>query len=641
MSILSEIQRITTAKIDLKNKLRDKSVQVDDALKLDAYPPLLDQIKSDNVIEGVNKIDNGGIEVIRNFDFIDLYEDQELYIYGEGIKRIHDINDSELLAIGYDDTDNLIVNIPNLSENTVVANTTILNIQGKFSSDGTITANKVLSGEIGYSNGNKIIGNIPIKKADNISISNNTITIPAGYYSTSISKSVAAGNVAMYDITKTTPVTISVSNAGVITATCSFSETYSPTLISGYIDNLSSSEIKISGSNTKNLTTLGARTYTPTTYDQTINKSIYLTGNQTIKGDANLVSSNIKVGTSIFGIDGELIPALQGVESSSNYLYITKECESTVIDILGNRTIELLHEFDDLSTTQISVQDTDGSVMPLLTINYDEDYIYHVTAQDLESENIRDGYTILNVTGTYKGGIQGVEYDAGDLYITEGMASINISANQQDISLLNTPNTPTEQTLYIKNNHDGVWDNLGNITWDADGWYCWDQVNLTTYDDCCNQQQINLKGNGPRVIYDYDNKNNPLLYLFKHNNKYRANLTEYVVSVTCDGSTMDISHPYVFARIQLDSYSKDLILDNSTFADAVQRTEFFLNGNPFWPTEMLESYSGIWIYGNQMLIVYDDYSINHYEFTDWFQDSMVISTWGQASDEVEFVINLI
>lgn len=52
--------------------------------------------------------------------------------------------------------------------------------------------------------------------------------------------------------------------------------------------------------------TKGAQTYTPTTTDQTISSGRWLTGTQTIKGDANLVASNIKSGVSIFGVNGEL-----------------------------------------------------------------------------------------------------------------------------------------------------------------------------------------------------------------------------------------------------------------------------------------------------------------------------------------------
>ena len=50
--------------------------------------------------------------------------------------------------------------------------------------------------------------------------------------------------------------------------------------------------------------TKGATTYTPTTTNQTIASGTYLTGTQTISGDANLVAGNIKSGTTIFGVTG-------------------------------------------------------------------------------------------------------------------------------------------------------------------------------------------------------------------------------------------------------------------------------------------------------------------------------------------------
>ena len=76
-----------------------------------------------------------------------------------------------------------------------------------------------------------------------------------------------------------TPV-ISVSSGGLITATAG------------------------SKSATKQLSTQSAATYTPRTYPQSINSQRYLTGIQTIQGDANLLAENIKRGVSIFGVSG-------------------------------------------------------------------------------------------------------------------------------------------------------------------------------------------------------------------------------------------------------------------------------------------------------------------------------------------------
>ena len=52
------------------------------------------------------------------------------------------------------------------------------------------------------------------------------------------------------------------------------------------------------------VTKKAAATYTPKTTDQSIASGQYLSGTQTIKGDANLVAGNIKSGVSIFGVTG-------------------------------------------------------------------------------------------------------------------------------------------------------------------------------------------------------------------------------------------------------------------------------------------------------------------------------------------------
>lgn len=58
-----------------------------------------------------------------------------------------------------------------------------------------------------------------------------------------------------------------------------------------------------------------AATYTPGTSDQTIQAGQYLSGAQTISGDANLVSSNILKNVTIFGVTGNL--ALPSISQDS------------------------------------------------------------------------------------------------------------------------------------------------------------------------------------------------------------------------------------------------------------------------------------------------------------------------------------
>ena len=109
------------------------------------------------------------------------------------------------------------------------------------------------------------------------------MAILAVYYPSQVSKSVATA-------TQTTP-SISVSTVGLITA--------SATQSAGYVSSGTKSA-------TKQLTTQAAQTITPGTANKTIASGKYLTGTQTIKGDSNLVASNIKSGVSIFGVAGTL-----------------------------------------------------------------------------------------------------------------------------------------------------------------------------------------------------------------------------------------------------------------------------------------------------------------------------------------------
>lgn len=66
-----------------------------------------------------------------------------------------------------------------------------------------------------------------------------------------------------------------------------------------------------------------AQTYTPTTSDQTIASGQYLSEAQTIKGDANLVASNIRNGVSIFGVSGTLTHPTISQDSTTKVLSIS------------------------------------------------------------------------------------------------------------------------------------------------------------------------------------------------------------------------------------------------------------------------------------------------------------------------------
>lgn len=108
---------------------------------------------------------------------------------------------------------------------------------------------------------------------------------------------------AMPTATQATP-TITVSSAGLITA--------SSTQTTGYVAAGTKSA-------TKQLSTQAAQTITPGTSDKTIASEKYLTGTQTIKGDANLIPANIAEGVSIFGVEGTMKASSGGFPNGTEW----------------------------------------------------------------------------------------------------------------------------------------------------------------------------------------------------------------------------------------------------------------------------------------------------------------------------------
>ena len=116
--------------------------------------------------------------------------------------------------------------------------------------------------------------------------------------------SIANGSATTPATTITANPSISVSSSGLITATNSKTQSVTPTVSAGYVASGTAGTITVGGSNTSQLTTQAAQTITPTTTDQTIASGKYLTGTQTIKGDANLIAANIAKDVTIFGVTG-------------------------------------------------------------------------------------------------------------------------------------------------------------------------------------------------------------------------------------------------------------------------------------------------------------------------------------------------
>ena len=225
--------------------------------------------------------------------------------------------------------------------------------------------------------------------------------------------------------------TIVVGADGKITASVpSTSMDVTPNVVEGWAESGSGIKGTISvsaHSNTLQMTTKGATSYTPTTQPQTIASGVYLTGTQTILGDANLIASNIRNGVSIFGVTGTLKSIATDTETTNaTASYILSGYEAW--DANANRILGTMNNFTGSDIT--------SSVTSGKTISY-----------------VLDTTNSLYTIKMYMGSTGYVVKD--NTYITETIAESKMD-NTRDTSKTINPILPsgTDQTVTISSGYN-------------------------------------------------------------------------------------------------------------------------------------------------------------------------------------------
>ena len=186
-------------------------------------------------------------------------------------------------------------------------------------SDATLNnANKLPDGVTAYANGTKYTGTAAENDSSDLTVSGATVTVPAGYYSSSASGTVASGSATPASSISATGASVS---TGTNTLTLSKTVSNTPQVSAGYVASGTAGNSSVSL--TASVTTKAAATITPGTSNQTIAAGTYLTGAQTIAGDAELVAANIVYGKSIFGVNGNVQVPVISQDSTTKVLSIS------------------------------------------------------------------------------------------------------------------------------------------------------------------------------------------------------------------------------------------------------------------------------------------------------------------------------
>ena len=191
-----------------------------------------------------------------------------------------------------------------------------------------------------------------------LSVSDATVTVPAGYYENAASATVQSATWKSASTIGVVP-SISVDANGLITATASGWTSCKPLSASGYADADTSANLQLSGSKTSQLDTIGATTYTPNKVStQEIPAGKYTTGIQTIgkipdeyivpSGTKSITSNGTSIDVTSYASVDVAVPSQSATLQSKTKSYTPSETAQS-------ETVSADAGYDGLSSVDVSV----------------------------------------------------------------------------------------------------------------------------------------------------------------------------------------------------------------------------------------------------------------------------------------------
>lgn len=221
------------------------------------------------------------------------------------------------------------------SSASVTAGTNTLTFSKTVSVTPVVSAGYISSGTAGNSDVS-LTASVNTRSSSDLTDSGDTVTAPAGYYASQATKSVASGTVAL-------PVSASANSTSLSTASTSITltapVTITPDFTAGYISSNPAKNVTVSLTYSP-VNVTPAHTYHPSTSDQTIIATSYMTGDQTIKGvlvtglSANVILSGttVKIGDST---DDDCVTSVSGSVAFQTY-YTGSSTPSSALGVDGD-----------------------------------------------------------------------------------------------------------------------------------------------------------------------------------------------------------------------------------------------------------------------------------------------------------------